>query len=151
MRAKSITAWKRHGITTFRRGGLASPRRDDPGSEPTGALAGAKILVVDDEFGIGELLRDLLSDEGHEVLLAINGRQGLELMAQAPPELVFLEVRPFRGYRRGIARGSLARPSLQRQHKDWRRSLGSDVCITRQGEDEAPRLGVLIENNSREK
>lgn len=51
----------------------------------------AKILVVDDEFGIGELLRDLLSDEGHEVLLAINGRQGLELMAQARPELVFLD------------------------------------------------------------
>jgi CheY-like chemotaxis protein len=51
----------------------------------------AKILVVDDEFGIGELLRDLLGDEGHEVQLAINGRQGLDLMARAKPELVFLD------------------------------------------------------------
>ena len=46
----------------------------------------AKILVVDDEFVIEEMLRDLLSDEGHEVLLAINGRQGLEFMAQAWPD-----------------------------------------------------------------
>jgi CheY-like chemotaxis protein len=51
----------------------------------------AKILVIDDEFGIGELLRDLLTDEGHEVLLAINGRQGLEVMAQARPALVLLD------------------------------------------------------------
>jgi CheY-like chemotaxis protein len=51
----------------------------------------AKILVIDDEFGIGEMLRDLLSDEGHDVLLAINGRQGLDLMAKEQPALIFLD------------------------------------------------------------
>jgi CheY-like chemotaxis protein len=51
----------------------------------------AKILVVDDEFGIGELLRDVLSDEGHEVHLAINGRQGLDLMKKEQPGLIFLD------------------------------------------------------------
>jgi CheY-like chemotaxis protein len=51
----------------------------------------AKILVIDDEFGIGEMLRDLLSDEGHDVMLAINGRQGLELMAKEQPALIFLD------------------------------------------------------------
>jgi CheY-like chemotaxis protein len=51
----------------------------------------AKILVVDDEFGIGELLRDVLSDEGHEVELAINGRQGLDRMAGTKPDLIFLD------------------------------------------------------------
>jgi DNA-binding NtrC family response regulator len=37
----------------------------------------AKVLVVDDEFGIGELLREILRDDDHQVVLAINGRQGL--------------------------------------------------------------------------
>ena len=51
----------------------------------------AKILVVDDEFGIGELLREILSDEDHDVTLAINGRQGLELIVKEQPDLVFLD------------------------------------------------------------
>ena len=51
----------------------------------------AKILVVDDEFGIGDLLRDLLGDEGHDVSLAINGRQGLQCIARDRPDLVFLD------------------------------------------------------------
>jgi CheY-like chemotaxis protein len=51
----------------------------------------AKILVVDDEFGIGELLRELLSEEGHEVALAINGHQGLAKVAQEPPDLILLD------------------------------------------------------------
>jgi CheY-like chemotaxis protein len=51
----------------------------------------AKILVVDDEFGIGELLRELLGEEHHDVVLAINGRQGLELVAKEQPDLVFVD------------------------------------------------------------
>ena len=51
----------------------------------------AKILVVDDEFGIGELLREILSDDDHEVVLAINGRQGLQMVAKEQPDLVFLD------------------------------------------------------------
>jgi DNA-binding response OmpR family regulator len=48
----------------------------------------AKILVVDDEFGIGELLREVLSDDDHQVVLAINGRQGLRMIAKEQPDLV---------------------------------------------------------------
>jgi CheY-like chemotaxis protein len=72
----------------------------------------AKILVVDDEFGIGELLRDLLSEEGHEVLLAINGRQGLELMAQARPELVFLDFMMPMLDGAGVLKAMAANPAL---------------------------------------
>ena len=39
----------------------------------------ALILVVDDEFGIAEVLDSILADVGHEVFTAANGRQGLEL------------------------------------------------------------------------
>jgi DNA-binding response OmpR family regulator len=51
----------------------------------------AKILVVDDEFGIGELLRELLSEENHDVVLAVNGRQGLSFIAREKPDLILLD------------------------------------------------------------
>jgi len=49
------------------------------------------VLVVDDEFGIAELMEAVLTDEGHHVLIAVNGRQGLEMLAQERPDLVFLD------------------------------------------------------------
>lgn len=51
----------------------------------------ATILVVDDEFGIAELFEALLSDEGHRVLTAMNGKHALEVMAQERPDLIFLD------------------------------------------------------------
>ena len=35
----------------------------------------AVVLVVDDEVGIANLLSDVLSDEGHRVLVAVNGHE----------------------------------------------------------------------------
>ena len=49
------------------------------------------VLVVDDEFGIAELIVDILTDEGHRVVTAANGRQGLEALARERPSLVFLD------------------------------------------------------------
>jgi CheY-like chemotaxis protein len=49
------------------------------------------ILIVDDEFGIVEVLRDFLQDEGYRTAIALNGRQALELMALEPPALVLLD------------------------------------------------------------
>ena len=49
------------------------------------------ILVVDDEYGIADLLEALLTDEGHRVLTAANGRQGLDKLARDLPDLVFLD------------------------------------------------------------
>ena len=40
------------------------------------------VLVVDDEFGVADLIDAVLTDEGHRVLTAANGRQGLELLAK---------------------------------------------------------------------
>jgi CheY-like chemotaxis protein len=51
----------------------------------------AKILIVDDEFGIAELFEALLVDEGHEVFTAANGKQGLEMLVMTKPDLVFLD------------------------------------------------------------
>ena len=49
------------------------------------------VLVIDDEFGIADLIDAVLTDEGHRVLAAVNGRQGLEMLAKEHPDLVFLD------------------------------------------------------------
>ena len=49
------------------------------------------VLVVDDEFGVAELIVDILTDKGHRVVTAANGRQGLEALARERPSLVFLD------------------------------------------------------------
>lgn len=49
------------------------------------------VLVVDDEVGIAELIEAVLTDEGHRVLIAVNGKQGLEVLAKEHPNLVFLD------------------------------------------------------------
>ena len=49
------------------------------------------ILVVDDEFGVAEVLESILEDEGYRVVTAINGRQGLARFAEGIPNLVLLD------------------------------------------------------------
>jgi CheY-like chemotaxis protein len=51
----------------------------------------ATVLVVDDEFGIVDVLETILSDEGYRVLTACNGKQGLERLAEGKPEVILLD------------------------------------------------------------
>ncbi|MDD5461358.1 MAG: EAL domain-containing protein [Methylococcales bacterium] len=51
-----------------------------------------RILVVDDDAMTRLLARELLSKNGFEIIEAENGRQGLELLADADPDLVLLDV-----------------------------------------------------------
>lgn len=50
------------------------------------------VLVVDDEIGIRELLRDILEDEGYHVLLAENAAQARDHRQHARPDLVLLDI-----------------------------------------------------------
>lgn len=50
------------------------------------------ILVVDDEIGIRELLRDILEDEGYHVRLAENAAEAREYRQQTRPDLVLLDI-----------------------------------------------------------
>jgi two-component system alkaline phosphatase synthesis response regulator PhoP len=52
----------------------------------------AKILVVDDEKDVVELLKFLLEKDGHQVSTAYNGREALESVKAAKPELILLDV-----------------------------------------------------------
>ncbi|NUQ78252.1 MAG: response regulator [Polyangiaceae bacterium] len=49
------------------------------------------ILVVDDEFGIADTLSSVLSDEGFDVMVAMNGAQGLARMRERKPDLVLVD------------------------------------------------------------
>lgn len=51
-----------------------------------------KILIVDDDRNICELLRLYLEKEGYETTLAYDGQQALEVFADAKPNLVLLDV-----------------------------------------------------------
>ncbi|MBU4610712.1 response regulator [Achromobacter sp. GG226] len=52
----------------------------------------AKILVVDDEIGIRELLSEILYDEGHTVELAENATQARQARNAGRPDLVLLDI-----------------------------------------------------------
>lgn len=52
----------------------------------------ARILVVDDEIGIRELLSEILYDEGHTVQLAENAAQAREARLRGRPDLVLLDI-----------------------------------------------------------
>ncbi|QJB55904.1 sigma-54 dependent transcriptional regulator [Pseudodesulfovibrio sp. zrk46] len=51
-----------------------------------------QILIIDDEEGIRFSLRGILEDEGHEVIEAESGEEGLELLGTDIPDMVFLDI-----------------------------------------------------------
>lgn len=53
----------------------------------------AKLLIIDDERGIRNTLREILADEGHEVEVAENGKQGLEMAQAKAFDLIFSDIK----------------------------------------------------------
>lgn len=51
-----------------------------------------KILVVDDEREIAELIRDYLKAEGFTAIIAFDGQQGLQYFDQYQPDLAILDI-----------------------------------------------------------
>jgi len=52
-----------------------------------------KILIVDDEAGIVEELRDFLVDEGFDVRTADTGKEGFDVLARFGPDLLVLDIK----------------------------------------------------------
>lgn len=55
-------------------------------------MALCKILVVDDEESIREFFQIMLKREGYEVLTAMNGREGLEVLKKNPVDLIISDI-----------------------------------------------------------
>ena len=54
---------------------------------------GEKILVVDDEREVRNLLTDYLTGKGYEVIQASNGEEALELAEKNEPQVILLDVK----------------------------------------------------------
>jgi CheY-like chemotaxis protein len=50
------------------------------------------ILIVDDEFGLAEMLREMLGEYGYDVTLAINGRLALDILGERKIDLVITDM-----------------------------------------------------------
>src|SRR5260370_30231587 len=82
-------------------GVIPLPRRRRAGTattstvtRPTVANMGRRrILVIDDERAVRELISDALKIEGHDVHTAENGKEGLDLIGRNPFDLVFCDLR----------------------------------------------------------
>jgi len=51
-----------------------------------------KVLIVEDEEIVLELIQKKLTKEGYETLLVKNGEEGLEVMKKTKPDLILLDV-----------------------------------------------------------
>lgn len=51
-----------------------------------------RVMVVDDEPGVRNMLVAVLEDEGYSVLSATNGAQALALLEREHPDLVLLDI-----------------------------------------------------------
>ena len=51
-----------------------------------------KIMVVDDDKNICELLRLYLEKEGYQVVIANDGKEAVELNEKEDPELILLDI-----------------------------------------------------------
>lgn len=68
-------------------------RRRTRQSQPVARADAATVLVVDDDAAFRALLRQLLEDEGFEVLAeAVNGAEAIELAAVLRPDVITMDL-----------------------------------------------------------
>jgi signal transduction histidine kinase/CheY-like chemotaxis protein len=77
-------------------GGLPRPVPEPVATEPlprAGRPSG-RVMVVDDELGVRELLEEMLRIAGHSIVLVCNGREALEALASDPePDVIVLDLK----------------------------------------------------------
>jgi DNA-binding NtrC family response regulator len=52
----------------------------------------ARILVIDDEDSMLEILQEMLEDAGYEVVCASDGEEGVRLYHEAPTDLIVTDI-----------------------------------------------------------
>ena len=80
----------------------------------------ARILVVDDEIGIRELLSEILYDEGHTVELAENAAEARAARQRYRPDLVLLDIWMPDTDGVSLLKEWAARPARHARHHDER-------------------------------
>jgi CheY-like chemotaxis protein len=97
-----------------------------------------RVLVVDDEREIREVMVEVLRDEGYEVFSAADGLEGLERLREALPNLVLLDLMMpgMNGWQ--FRAKQLEQPELARIPVIVVSALGTDGSLGVQGAIEKP-------------
>ena len=66
--------------------------RDDSGRKAAGAAASPHIVVVDDSAPMREVLDEVLTSAGYDVLCVASGPRALEAMSERLPDLVITDL-----------------------------------------------------------
>ena len=69
---------------------MTPDRGVDPDREPRN-LGAVRLLVVDDDVSVGKLLRAIFDGDGWEVVNAASGEECLEMVREAPPDVIVLD------------------------------------------------------------
>jgi CheY-like chemotaxis protein len=124
-----------------------------PVTEPRAVKSGKKkILLVDDDFAIRQILQHLLSDENYLVLTAANGVEALELVNATKPDLLLLDLNmPIKGGWETIEQLSAKNPMLPiilitAQHNQLFPALASGVSALMEKPLDLVKLLQTIEN-----
>jgi CheY-like chemotaxis protein len=88
-------------------------------------------LVVDDEFGIVDVLETVLTEEGYRVLTACNGKQGLARLAEEKPEVILLDFMMPILSGGDMLRAMASEPAYQRIPVIMMSSLGEEAIAKR--------------------
>ncbi|NJO37873.1 MAG: response regulator [Rhizobiales bacterium] len=52
----------------------------------------AKIVVIEDEADLRDILVEELTDMGHDIAVAVNGQEGLEVILEKTPDLILADI-----------------------------------------------------------
>lgn len=73
---------------------IKTGKEPSPSSPPLKIKPGAKkILMIDDEQELGQMIYSFLIPHGYKVFLAFNGQMGLEYFEEVKPDIVFLDLK----------------------------------------------------------
>src|SRR5207244_7490267 len=70
----------------------ADRRRVPPGASQPGRQRLGRVLLVEDEQDVAELIRYNLTKEGYDVILSANGNEALRLAREHRPDVILLDI-----------------------------------------------------------
>ena len=116
---------------------LTNGRRRFCPVNPLRAERSKRVLVVDDDLGIRDLLSTILEEEGYDVDTAADGLEGLEHAAATHPDVVILDFTMPRcdgpafaaRYRREPIHAPIILVTASHQVKERCRLVAADGCI----------------------
>lgn len=117
-----------------------------------------KILLIDDEVDLVDLLQGRLEGAGYEVFVANSGEAGLKMAHEAKPDLILLDVMMpnLNGYQvcRELKKDEQTKripvmiltAKVQESDKYWGKECGADDYVTKPVDDEAflARIAALL-------